>query len=215
MKKNDFNEIIEVDENDNIELPLTIKDPDGSVYFNRYREIDGKIEENKIRILPVTLPNSDFIETHHVTTEFDIEREFKNNQFIKPNGMIAYNFDFVFRGKEIDAEKSYLLGKNVYKYKLNKTTGEIIPVDLNPAVEELRINNIKKRANEIIVSKFPEFKQLNMYRRIIQLSGKSLSTEEQTELTILDGIFAWIDSVRFRSNQAELSGELVDNINWP
>lgn len=215
MKKNDFNEIIEVDENDTIELPLTIKDPDGSAHFNRYREIDGKIEENKVRILPVTLPNSDFIETHHVTTEFDIEREFKNNQFIKPNGMIAYNFDFVFRGKEIDAEKSYLLGKNVYKYKLNKTTGEIIPVDLNPAVEELRINNIKKRANEIIVSKFPEFKQLNMYRRITQLSGKTLSTDEQKELANLESNFTWIDSVRLKSNQAELSGELADNINWP
>lgn len=215
MKKNNFNEIIEIDESDNIELPLTIKDPKGSVHFNRYREINGTIEENKIRILPVTLPDSDYIKTHHVTTDFNIEREFVNNQLILPNGWIAYNIDFPFRGEERDGEKSYLLKKDIYKYKLNKTTGKIIPVDLNPAVEELRINNIKKKANEIIVSKYPEYKQLNMYRRIIQLSGRTLSTEEQTELTNLESSFTWIDSVRLKSNQAELSGELVDNINWP
>lgn len=66
-------------------------------------------------------------------------------------------------------------------------------------IEESRILSIKAKANEIIESIYPTFKQLN----IIRLGGNDL---------IEMGNF--IDSIRTISNKAELNGTALEDINW-
>ena len=66
-------------------------------------------------------------------------------------------------------------------------------------IEECRILSIKAKANEIIESIYPTFKQLNIIR---------LSSNDLIEM----GNF--IDSIRTISNKAELNGTALEDINW-
>lgn len=65
--------------------------------------------------------------------------------------------------------------------------------------EALRVGLIKSKANELIIGLYPTFKQLN----IIRLGGNDL---------IKMGNF--IDSIRTISNEAELNGTALEDINW-
>lgn len=62
-----------------------------------------------------------------------------------------------------------------------------------------RINNIKDKAKELIISKYPDYKQLN----IIRLGGGDL-----TNMSI------YIDKIRKISNDAKISGIELSDINW-
>lgn len=62
-----------------------------------------------------------------------------------------------------------------------------------------RIQAIKSKAGELINSKYPDYKQLN----IIRVGGAEL-----------DAMTAYIDSVRDISNKAELDGIKVEDVQW-
>ena len=66
-------------------------------------------------------------------------------------------------------------------------------------LEAQRIQAIKQKASELINSKYPDYKQLN----IIRAGGAEL--EEMS---------AYIDSIREISNKAEQDGTKVEDVQW-
>ena len=108
--------------------------------------------------------------------------------------------------------------KTFYKIVDNKAqvgSGEFVPEDfieyevgnepeelllaLEVDIEIERIQAIKLKASELISSKYPDYKQLN----IIRAGGAEL--EEMS---------AYIDSIREISNQAEQDGTKVEDVQW-
>lgn len=71
-----------------------------------------------------------------------------------------------------------------------------------PSSEEIeiqRIQAIKSKAGELINSKYPDYKQLN----IIRVGGAEL-----------DAMTAYIDSIREIFNKAEQDGIKVEDVQW-
>ena len=66
-------------------------------------------------------------------------------------------------------------------------------------IEAQRIQAIKSKAGELINSKYPDYKQLN----IIRVGGAEL-----------DAMTAYIDGIRAISNEAEQDGIKVEDIQW-
>ena len=66
-------------------------------------------------------------------------------------------------------------------------------------IEVQRIQVIKSKAAELISSKYPDYKQLN----IIRIGGAELET-----------MSAYIDSIREISNKAEQDGTKVEDVQW-
>ena len=66
-------------------------------------------------------------------------------------------------------------------------------------IEIQRIQAIKSKAGELINSKYPDYKQLN----IIRVGGAEL-----------DAMTAYIDGIRAISNKAEQDGTKVEDIQW-
>ena len=66
-------------------------------------------------------------------------------------------------------------------------------------IEAQRIQAIKSKASELITSKYPDYKQLN----IIRIGGAEL-----------EAMSAYIDSIREISNQAEQDGIKVEDVKW-
>ena len=66
-------------------------------------------------------------------------------------------------------------------------------------IEAQRIQAIKSKASELISSKYPDYKQLN----IIRIGGAELET-----------MSAYIDSIRKISNKAEQDGIKVEDVQW-
>lgn len=62
-----------------------------------------------------------------------------------------------------------------------------------------RVQAIKSKAGELINSKYPDYKQLN----IIRVGGAEL-----------DAMTAYIDSIREISNKAEQDGTKVEDVQW-
>ena len=62
-----------------------------------------------------------------------------------------------------------------------------------------RIQAIKSKASELISSKYPDYKQLN----IIRAGGAEL-----------EAMSAYIYSIREKSNKAEQDGIKVDDVQW-
>ena len=65
--------------------------------------------------------------------------------------------------------------------------------------EEQRVQAIKSKASEMISSKYPDYKQLN----IIRTGGAEL-----------EAMSAYIDSIRKISNKAEQDGIKVEDVQW-
>ena len=66
-------------------------------------------------------------------------------------------------------------------------------------IEIERIQAIKQKAGELISSKYPDYKQLN----IIRVGGAEL-----------EAMSAYIDSIREKSNKAEQDGIKVEDVQW-
>ena len=66
-------------------------------------------------------------------------------------------------------------------------------------LEAQRIQAIKSKAYELITSKYPDYKQLN----IIRVGGAEL-----------EAMSAYIDSIREISNKAEQDGTKVEDVQW-
>ena len=66
-------------------------------------------------------------------------------------------------------------------------------------IEIGRVQSIKSKASELISSKYPDYKQLN----IIRIGGAEL-----------EAMSAYIDSIREISNKDEQDGIKVDDVQW-
>ena len=66
-------------------------------------------------------------------------------------------------------------------------------------IEAQRIQAIKSKASELINSKYPDYKQLNIMR---------------TGGVELEAMSAYIDSIRKISNKAEQDGIKVEDVQW-
>ena len=65
--------------------------------------------------------------------------------------------------------------------------------------EEQRIQAIKSKAGELINSKYPDYKQLN----VLRIGGADLEV-----------MTAYIDGIRAISNEAESNGTKVEDVQW-
>lgn len=84
------------------------------------------------------------------------------------------------------------------EYEIGAEPEELL-LALEVDIEIERIQKIKQKASELINSKYPDYKQLN----IIRAGGAEL--EEMS---------AYIDSVREMSNKAEQDGTKVEDVQW-
>lgn len=73
------------------------------------------------------------------------------------------------------------------------------PIKNDIELELERVVNIKQKASELITSKYPDYKQLN----IIRVGGAEL-----------EAMSAYIDSIREISNKAEQDGTKVEDVQW-
>lgn len=84
------------------------------------------------------------------------------------------------------------------EYEVGNEPEELL-LALEVDIEIERIQAIKSKASELISSKYPDYKQLN----IIRVQG--------TELEVMS---AYIDSIREISNKAEQDGIKVEDVQW-
>ncbi len=96
---------------------------------------------------------------------------------------------------------------------------------------EEKKQDVKNEANKRIVAVLPEWKQRNYTARSVELTekiatGGTLTTDEQTELTNIKGLWAQVKDIRNKSDTLEASidgmtpeqvEDLVvkDNSHWP
>lgn len=84
------------------------------------------------------------------------------------------------------------------EYEIGNEPEELLlALEANYEIE--RIQAIKSKAGELINSKYPDYKQLN----IIRVGGSEL-----------DAMTAYIDSIRKISNKAEQDGTKVEDVQW-
>ena len=79
----------------------------------------------------------------------------------------------------------------------NEPEDLLLALEVDNEIE--RIQAIKQKASEMINSKYPDYKQLN----IIRVQGAEL-----------EAMSAYIDSIREISNKAEQDGTKVEDIQW-
>ena len=84
------------------------------------------------------------------------------------------------------------------EYEVGNEPEELL-LALDVDIEIERIQAIKSKASELISSKYPDYKQLN----IIRVGG--------AELEVMS---AYIDSIREKSNKAEQDGTQVEDVQW-
>jgi|GEM_PF-3782190 len=80
------------------------------------------------------------------------------------------------------------------------------------------VTQIKIRAREIILDRFPDWKQANMTARAVELVDKKhtnalLSAEEEAEEAELYGAWGWIKAVRARSDDLEAAYAADKDVN--
>lgn len=84
------------------------------------------------------------------------------------------------------------------EYEIGNEPEELLlALDVDYEIE--RIQAIKSKAWELINSKYPDYKQLN----IIRVGGAEL-----------DVMTAYIDRIRAISNEAEINGTKVEDVQW-
>ena len=98
----------------------------------------------------------------------------------------------------VDASKLEKLENGLFANNYN----EDFTVDIDKENVEInlrRVQAIKSKASELINSKYPDYKQLN----IIRVGGAEL-----------EAMSAYIDSIREISNKAEQDGTKVEDVQW-
>lgn len=91
-----------------------------------------------------------------------------------------------------------ILPEDFIEYEIGNEPEELL-LALEVDYEIERIQAIKAKAGELINSKYPDYKQLN----IIRVGGAEL-----------DAMTAYIDSIREISNKAEQDGTKVGDVQW-
>lgn len=111
--------------------------------------------------------------------------------FVKGNTDLNIEVSNAIWFKAQSFNKIIIDGENISFDKVDWRTPE--EIDLR------RIQAIKSKAGELISSKYPDYKQLN----IIRVNGSEL-----------DAMTAYIDGIRAISNKAEQDGIKVEDVQW-
>jgi len=89
--------------------------------------------------------------------------------------------------------------------------------DRKGGIIESLVSEIKGKANDVILAKYPMWMQNNLQARFTELLDKdTLTTEEQDEKDAIYDVWDWVKSIRYQSNdfEQELEGlteqELID-----
>ncbi len=112
----------------------------------------------------------------------------------KNNELIGYLLNGIMSVPKADGNLEYELIK---QWLEEGNTPE--PEFTEEEIEAQRIQVIKSKASELITSKYPDYKQLNIMR---------------TGGTELETMSAYIDSIREISNKAEQDGTKVEDVQW-
>lgn len=91
-----------------------------------------------------------------------------------------------------------LIPESFIEYEVGKEPQELLDA-LAIDSEEQRIQAIKAKAGELINSKYPSYKQLN----VLRIGGAEL-----------EAMTAYIDGIRAISNEAESNGTKVEDVQW-
>ena len=114
-------------------------------------------------------------------------------QTVKIQGQ-SYLLNGIMSVPKADGNREYELIKQ-WLSEGNTPEAEFTEAEL----EAQRIQAIKQKASELISSKYPDYKQLN----IIRVGGAELEV-----------MTAYIDSIRKISNKAEQDGIKVEDVQW-
>lgn len=99
---------------------------------------------------------------------------------------------------------------------------DLVPVELQELwlvkVEDERIAAIKQQASNIILNRYPLWKQQNLHARFTELvdkaqSGEELTADEQIEKSNIKSVWTWAKAVRAESDRLELDANATPN--WP
>lgn len=91
-------------------------------------------------------------------------------------------------------------------------------------LRELKVQEVKATAGQLIKTHYPEYKQRNMLARMLELRDtkdeRSLTADEQNEYLSLKSVWNWVKAVREESNRVEqevLSSNDPENVTaaWP
>lgn len=129
-----------------------------------------------------------------------------------------------YLNRKVDFRKEILLqddGQGVYikiwdVIKNKPTMAELdIIISDNELIweKENKINEVKKKAQEIILKEYPYWKQNNLSHRAIELSDKKytneLTQEELDEEMELNSVWVWVKNMRTQSDVME---SMIENL---
>lgn len=94
-----------------------------------------------------------------------------------------------------------------------------VPPQASPPLTGPRLNDrIKAAARAVILARYPAWKQANMTARaveLVEIGPLNRSPSQDAELESLRAAWAWVKSVRAKSDAAEAAGTQPDDIVWP
>lgn len=94
-------------------------------------------------------------------------------------------------------------------------------ITFEPVSDEIRAAAVKFEAGRRILEKYPQWRQVNMLARSVELTrkGVALTAEEQAEAASLEAAWAWIKSVRTASDAIEalspIPADFASDHRWP
>lgn len=88
------------------------------------------------------------------------------------------------------------------------------------ALDAVRVRAIKAAARQVILARYPEWRQANMTARAVELldirSSRAWTSEEDAGAQALRAAWGWIKTVRGESDRAEATpGMTADQVVWP
>lgn len=112
-------------------------------------------------------------------------------------------------------------GNHKFTRALTAQEEEQVALLIDESRENDRLQEIKTKAGEIILARFPIWKQHNLHMRFTELvdkalAGEELTAEEQAEKAASKVSWAWVKAVRTESDRLErIAGATSRDGNWP
>lgn len=109
----------------------------------------------------------------------------------------------------IDGDQSKLVQDDWIEISCDEMMAITNPPKSTEEIEEIRVNAINQKANEIIEAKYPIYKQLNIRGKLL----KDDNGEHYTDLDI-EEMDMFIDTVRGIAKQSKANGTPADEVDW-
>lgn len=97
------------------------------------------------------------------------------------------------------------------KYVQQWADGTLKPQEEIDKAWSMVLGSVKQRASELILAKYPEWKQRNMTMRVLALqNADTLTDDEQAELVAISAAWDEIDAIRAASDAVEADMQAMD-----